>query len=147
MLLIPRRHNCERRGHHLQHRRIRPPRPRRASRTHKARALLFQHGKTLRPCRLPERLDSMLGDRAEHSPTHSPFLKPRIHLNKDNDGASHTDERDALRPQSSTEENQAQKDGLNCKERGEAFQQPDLQQASGLRARAAVHITNEEAVG
>jgi hypothetical protein len=36
---------------------------------------------------------------------------------------------------------------LDRKERGEAFQKPDLQQASGLRARAAVHIANKEAVG
>lgn len=89
----------------------------------------------------------MLRDRAECSLIQPPLLKARIQLHKENGHGSNTDEGDTLRPQSSTEDDQAQKNGLQCQERCEAFQKPDLQQASGLRARAAVHITNEEAVG
>jgi hypothetical protein len=47
MLLVSRRHDRERRGHHLKYRGERPPCSRRASRADDARAL-FHHGRVTR---------------------------------------------------------------------------------------------------
>ena len=54
----------------------------------------------------------MLRDWAKCCLARPPLLQARIQLYKENGGSSYSDEGDTLRPQPSTEENQAQKDGL-----------------------------------